>query len=318
MRLTADHITVPPAEAEIVPHPALDALIIRGLGAASWVARLLPWRFWHVAATCIGAVGMALPLRRTVLANVRHVRAGNPPPAVVAWYLGMQQIATHWKNVVSFLRTTVGSGASPDTLRGVAFDEMAPYLNERGIVIVAPHAGPFSATGMMIKPWLRRRGFRGPLAVVIRLARPFGSDGLMRWMRPAVVRAGVAVARADGPSSEMARILLSTLRAKGMVVLFVDEPMAAASSRVPFFDSSITLPLGPARIAKATGSVIVPCIMTYGRGKTSYLRFAPAIDPAPLAVDETQRRIARALEGLIAPHLDQWSMLTTIWPETTP
>jgi lauroyl/myristoyl acyltransferase len=293
----------------------MDALVPPGMTLLGWAAWLVPWQVWHLVATAVGALGMCFRWRRIVLANVRHVRSANPPSRPVAWYIGMQQIANHFKAVIALLRSTAGSGARADPFDTERFEEMEPHLGRRGIVTVAPHAGPYVAFGMMIMPWFAARGFSGPVAVVVRLARPFGSDAPQRWLESQLDKAGVIAVRADGPSDQVARTLLTVLRANGIVVLLVDEPSPAPSIETPFFDNVIRMPVGPARLARATGSVIIPFITTYGKSRTSRLTFAPAIEPPPPRErpDGTLRTLAAALEGLISAHLDQWSMLTPIW-----
>ncbi len=290
---------------------AIDLALLRAIELAAWVCWLLPWQVWHVLATAVGVAGMCTRLRPTVLANIRHVWHSNPPPRILAWYVGMQQIATHIKTIVSVLRLSVNPDVGHDSLVMENPEYLSPYLGKRGIVIVAPHAGPYPSFGMMAVPWLRSIGYHGALAVVVRLARPFGSDAIMRWMTEHFRRAGTTVIPLAESSSKVAQQVLRILRGNGVMVLFVDEPLPTACRPVRFFDSTIEMPTGPAALARATGSVIVPCIATFGKAHVSRLTLAPPIEPGE--PDETMRSIASSLERLISRHLDQWSMLTPIW-----
>ncbi len=288
---------------------------MRLLSFLSWCCRLLPWPVLHVLATVGGAIGMCLRWRKIVLANVRHACYESQPGAPCHWYIGMQQITSHCKTVISLLRAG-GPLEAGDGLHVENWEVLEPYLGRRGVVIVAPHAGPYPVLGLMIMPWLRARGLRGPLAVVVRAARLFGSDAPMHWLSERVTRAGVTVVPADAPPTRLAYTLRTVLRAHGMVVLFVDEPSLAPSYLAPFFDSTIRLPTGPVRLARATGSVIVPCIVTYGRSGVSHLKFDPAIEPAEAAtVEQVLEQVAVSLEGMVRQHVEQWSMLTPIWHE---
>ena len=282
--------------------------------AVSWAAYWIPWQVWHLLAFLAGAGGMLLGFRRVVLDNVRHVRHADQPSGLVAWYLGVQAIASHCKTVVSLLRAGRDDSVSPDRLEIKGLENLEAYLGKRGTIVVAPHAGPYPTLGLMASRWLRARGFEGELAVVVRLFEPLKSPALMDWFTSRFSGYGVTVVAANEAPARLARTLLGVLRKGGIVILFVDEPGPNPSIAVPFFDGSIQMPIGPVRLARATGSVILPCMATYGPSRTSELTVLPPIEPAE-SVLETLGSVAGALEGLIHRHLDQWSMLTPIWQE---
>lgn len=283
-----------------------------GVRLASTVTTVVPWPCWHLLASLIGAGGMCLGWRRIVLANVRHVRAENPPRRLVAWYLGMQAIASHCKTVISILRARSGSEARSDRFKIVGLENLEPHLGHRGVVVVAPHIGPYPTLALMTGEWLREQGFGGEVAAVFRLFRPLGSGALMRWFMQRFASSGVTVVEAEESPQRMARKLLTILRRRGIVILSIDEPGPWPSLPVPFFDGRISMPIGPVRLARATKSVILPCAATYGPSRTATLTIRPAIEPSD-SVEETLTQVARATEGLIREHLDQWSMLTPIW-----
>jgi lauroyl/myristoyl acyltransferase len=294
----------------------IDRFITVTLAVASRLALWVPWPLWHLFASIVGFAAMFFGWRRIVLANVRHARANNPPNWLIARYIGMQQIASHVKTVIGILQASVSNAAVDDALDVNGLRHLEPHLGKRGIIIVAPHAGPYPTLGMMASRWLRSRSFDREFAVVVRLFEPLRSQALMKWFARAFLGAGVTVIDADAPPSQLARQLRSVLNDKGIVVLFVDEPTPTPSMLVPFFDSTIRLPAGPVRLAKATGSVIIPSMATYGRGRDVTLEIAPAIEPSS-KIDQTLGEMGRSLEQLISRHLDQWSMLTPIWNETT-
>lgn len=292
----------------------IDQLILHGLVVLAWVTWIVPWPLWHLAASGAGLAGMGLRWRHAVLANVRHARAASPPPIPVAWYLGMRQIATHCKTVISVLQAAAHRPDPADHLAVEGYEQLEPYIGKRGVIVVAPHAGPYPTLGLMISPWLQQRGFSGEIFIVARLFRPFRSAALMDWFVARFARAGVTIILADTPPRRLGLRLKSVLDAHGIVVLFVDEPTRTPSLPVPFFDSTVQLPIGPVRLAVATGSVIVPAIATYGRARQVMLTMVEPIEPlGPLPAVLTQ--IAHSLETLVGRHLDQWSMLTQIWPD---
>ena len=291
----------------------VDRIVLRGIVAASWVTWAVPWPIWHVLSSATGMYFMLRQKPRHIaLTNIRHVRHQNPPPGPVAWYIGAQQIATHAKTIIGTLQSGV---RLPDPIKRLDMNgtaNIAPSLNQRGIIIVAPHAGPYPTLGLMANDWLREQGFRGELAIVARLFRPFRSGALMDWFIACFAKAGARIIPVDQSPLRMAAQLRGVLDAKGIVVLFVDEPTPTPSIEIPFFDSVIKLPAGPVRLAQATGSIIVPCVVTFGKGRRVTVDLEPAIEPIGTPT-EMLTAIAQALEPLIDEHLDQWAMLTPIW-----
>ncbi len=293
----------------------VDTFIIWMLAAGARIATWIPWPIWHVFASLVGFGAMLFGWRRVVLANVRHARHSAPPNRLVAWYIGMQQIASHVKTVIGILQASISDASAADALLVDGVENLDEHLGERGIIIVAPHAGPYPTIGMLASRWMRGRGFTREIAVVVRLFEPMRSNALMDWFSRCFLDAGVTIIDADAAPLQMARQLRSILNDKGIVVLFVDEPTPTPSMLVPFFDSAIRLPAGPVRLAKATGSVIIPSMATYGRGSEVTLQIAKAIEPSA-KIATTLVEVGRSMEALIAQHLDQWSMLTPIWAES--
>lgn len=278
----------------------------------SWLAWLIPDRVWSWMSMLFATAGFAGPWRGIVLSNVRHVRHIDPPSVPVAWYLGMRQIATLFRTVVSVLRFSVRSNGWLDVHHGELFTR---ELGKRGIVVVAPHAGPYASLGLLIRPWLLSQSFDVPVSVVIRMEGFPGSGIVRNWLGRRFADAGVTVVPAELTPMQMARALLGTLRANGVVVLFVDEPTPDVSHPVEFFDGTVSFPIGPARLACATRSAIVPCIAGFGRRGRVDLTFSECIEPDN-DPGVTLHRIGRALERLLKTRVDQWAMLTPIWHAT--
>src|SRR3712207_2634789 len=166
--------------------------------------------------------------------------------------------------------------------------------------------------GLMGRRWLADQGFSGELAIVARMFRPFRSGALMQWFMDYFTRAGITVIPVHEPPQSMAKRLKNVLENHGIVVLLVDEPTPTPSAVVPFFDSAIKMPLGPVRLAKATGSVIVPTIASYAPGRKMQITLAEPLVPRG-SVTEEMPRLARSLEELGGRPLNQWAMLTPIW-----
>ncbi len=290
-----------------------DAGLRTGILVLVWLAWLTPWFVCCVIASGAGLLGLGLR-GRVVRANVAHVRADEPVSRQRAWFIALQEIATHWKMILELLRANARP-LQPTRLHVAGFAHLAPHLGRRGIVVVAPHAGPYPILGLLTSPWLRFHGFTGEIVVVARIFRPFRSGALMDWFIDVFARAGVTIIPSDTPPRVLALRLRSILINRGIVILLVDEPTPTESYLVPFFDAAIQLPLGPARLVAATKSVIVPCIATFGRSRTVSLTIGSVIESQADA-RATTCQVAVALEQMIALHLDQWAMLTPIWHST--
>jgi lauroyl/myristoyl acyltransferase/predicted metal-dependent phosphoesterase TrpH len=289
----------------------VDRFILGLIVALGRFALAVPWPVWMVVTGIAGWATMLTSRRHVVLDNVRHGRYGSPPPGPLAWRMGAAQIANHLRTVVGTLRASIQL-PDPADFETRDFEHLTPLLDQRGIILVAPHAGPYTTLGIMGRRWLAREGFKGELVIVARMFQPFRSRAVLDWFVKTLALANLTIIPVDEDPQKLASRLQRTLRNKGIVVLLVDEPTPTQSLTVPFFDSAISMPVGPARLARATGAVIVPVIASYGsRGKqriTIAEPVEPAADPAVTLV-----QVARSLERLISPRLSQWSMLTPIW-----
>lgn len=295
----------------------LDRTVLAVVSALTRIAWMIPWPIWSALAIFGGMATMLSKRRHVVLDNVRHARADAPPMRIVAWYIGARQIATHLQAIIGTLR---GAFRLPDTTRHLVLEgieEVRPHLGQRGIIIVAPHAGPYTMLGLMGRQWLADQGFSGELAIVARMFRPFRSGALMQWFMDYFTRAGVTVISVNEQPQIMAKRLKMVLENNGIVVLLVDEPTPTPSAIVPFFDSAIKMPLGPVRLARATNSLIVPTIASYVPGRKMKITLATPQEPTG-TVSEEMHRLARSLETLVSRNLSQWAMLTPIWIDEKP
>jgi lauroyl/myristoyl acyltransferase/predicted metal-dependent phosphoesterase TrpH len=295
----------------------LDATILVVVATLTRIAWLVPWPVWSALAGLGGMLSMLSKQRHVVLANVQHARADSPPLRIVAWYIGAQQIATHLRAIIGTLRGAFRLPDAIDHLLLEGIEELRPHLGKRGIIIVAPHAGPYTMLGLMGRRWLADQGFSGELAIVARMFRPFRSGALMQWFMDYFTKAGVIVIPVNEQPQTMAKRLKAVLENNGIVVLLVDEPTPTPSAIVPFFDSAIKMPLGPVRLARATNALIVPTIASYEPGRKMKITLATPQEPGG-SVTESMHHLARTLEMLVSRNLSQWAMLTSIWIDEKP
>ncbi|MFN8590000.1 MAG: PHP-associated domain-containing protein [Thermomicrobiales bacterium] len=292
----------------------IDRLILVVVATLSRITYLIPWPILSALATAGGWLTMATNSgrRQVVLTNIRHARAARPPRTLLAWWLGSQQIATHLRAVMSTLRAGYRLPSSTDRLVIDGLDAVRPHLGNRGILIVSVHAGPYTMLGLMGRRWLADQGFQGELAIVARMFRPFRSGALQTWFTDYFTRAGITIINVAEQPQTMAKRLREVLEGNGIIVLLVDEPTPTPSAVVPFFDSGIKMPIGPVRLARATGALIVPTVASYGPGRKMTITLAPPQEPER-NVTEGMQRLAKALQTLLARNIGQWGMLTPIW-----
>lgn len=287
-----------------------DRLVVSVIISLAWITRLVPMPIWVAVSMLVGAVSMLTGKRHVVLANVRHTHYGSPP-GIRGWWLGASMIGSHIRTVIHTLRASINP---PDASRfsAIGLDNIAPHLGERGIILVAPHAGPYTTLAMMGRRWLAEQGFNGELVVVARMFQPLRSDAVMEWFVATLGKGALTIIPVDEEPQKLAMQLQRTLRNKGIVVLLVDEPTPTPSLMVPFFDSAIRMPIGPARLARATRSVIIPVMARYRPFGHQSIQIAPAVVPAADPA-VTLGQAARSLERLLRSNVGQWSMLTPIW-----
>lgn len=287
-----------------------DNVVWLAMEGLSWAAETVPWDVWRLSAGGVATVAMAFGWRRAVLSNVRHVGTGDNGSLVRAAAIGRREIATHLLTLVSAIRGIDHLAGSDISVEG--WENVQPLIGRRGIVVVAPHCGSYPVLGMVMLNRLRELGFNGRFATMLRLFKPLGSHAVMDWFQERLESQDVTVIPTDAPPATVARRLVSTLHRGGIAVLFVDEPSESASLPVAFFDAQIQMPVGPVRLARASGAVIVPCCATFEPGERHHLRIGQPIEPSE-SDESTLAAIAKAFEPVVARNLEQWSMLTPIW-----
>lgn len=179
----------------------------------------------------------------------------------------------------------------------------------RGVVIATAHMGNFD----LAFHTLMRRGL-SPLVLSYRVARgSYKADNAIRR------RYGL---EAKPVSVASLREAIERLRSGGRVLTGVDRPDEHGRT-LDFFGRPATLPVGHARLAMKTGSLLQPGV-ALDDGEGGYrLVGPPALEP-PAGVDEDEgalwlsQRVLETLEAYIRNHPAQWLMYFPVWPEAMP
>jgi len=179
----------------------------------------------------------------------------------------------------------------------------------RGAVLVTAHMGSFEVGLAALKRVERRvhvvfkRDASGPFeAMRARMRRTLGvleapiDDGLATWMD-----------------------LRDALLNDDVVVMQADRTMPGQRSEVvPFLHGHLRVPTGAVRLARMTGSPIVPVFtLRLGTGRFAVYLF-PAINPrggGTAASDPAVVAVARSIESMVAKHPQQWLVLGAAFDE---
>lgn len=180
----------------------------------------------------------------------------------------------------------------------------------RGVIFISGHIGCFDFIGQS----LEAHGIQ--LTVVTgRTTSRFIFDGVT-WLRGA--RGGSMVEPTPGGVVSVVR----TLRKGGCAVFIADRDFFQNGREVSFFGQPTTLPPGPVRLARETGSIVIP-IFSRRAGRVHEIRILEPMvfEKTPdveADMDAGMQRMATVLEEGISSTLDQWAMFQRVWPERPP
>lgn len=113
----------------------------------------------------------------------------------------------------------------------------------------------------------------------------------------------------DGVASWLA--LRDALQSDAVVMLQGDRVMPGQRGlAVPFFDSRLELPVGPAKLALMTGAPLVPVFaVPAGSNGVRIVLDEPIEVPDADAVEPALRYVGKAIERAVAQHPEQWHVL---------
>jgi phosphatidylinositol dimannoside acyltransferase len=222
---------------------------------------------------------------------------------------GLRSYARYWQEI--FMLPSTDHAALVDRLDGAM--EGTEYLDDalargRGVVVVLPHSGNWDMAGL----WFVAH--HGVFSTVVERLAP---EALYQRFVDYRAALGFDIVPLTGAGSPTPR-LLRRLRAGGVVCLLADRDLTGAGVAVEFFGGAARMPLGPARLAVATGAtlLVVGCWFTPdGWG----IRFHPPVPvPDRSAVMQATRTVADCFATDIAAHPQDWHMLQPLWIEDLP
>jgi KDO2-lipid IV(A) lauroyltransferase len=264
------------------------------LPAARFLGRLVGRLAWHVARRernkALAHIAIAFPewsdakRRDTIRAMFRHMGMSL---FEIAWLPNLKQHAAE---------TTVFEGAE---------EVMALIDAGRGVVIFTAHCGNWEWLSCGTGLWGR------PTSV---LQRERDQPEMNRYITELRANAGVHSIDRGSPSS--ARDMLKILKHGGILAFLVDQNLRTESVKVPFFGHPAPTPIGPAKLAIRTESLVSVTFTERLPDGRHLIRYLPPIqckrgdDPVELVAHAT-----RLIEEQIRRVPEQWVWMHDRWRE---
>ena len=221
---------------------------------------------------------------------------------------GLRSYARYWQEI--FTLPCADHDALLERLGGAM--EGVDHLNRalargRGVVVVLPHSGNWDMAGL----WFVRH--HGEFSTVTERLQP---ESLYQRFVDYRASLGFDIVPLTGAGNPTPR-LLRRLRAGGVVCLLADRDLTGAGAAVEFFGGAARMPVGPARLAAATGATLlaIGCWFTPdGWG----IRFHPPVPVRKRSAAEATQAVADCFATDIAAHPTDWHMLQPLWIDDLP
>ena len=242
--------------------------------------------------------------RRRCVRNMRHVAAGN---AALARKLARRSFVYYALYLVDFLRfTSVTREEVRDRVLFEEWDALDAQRAGNGTVFITMHFGNWDLGAAA----LAEHGV--PISVI---ADTFAERRMNELVLGARRHLGMDIV----PAERMGPGILRALRRNEVVAMLIDVPSNGAGVHVEFFDGTIAVADGPARIALRSGAnVVAVTLPRVGRWSD---RVRGQIQPVPFeATGDFERdvraltqRTMRALEGMVSRNPEQWYIFRHLW-----
>ncbi len=175
----------------------------------------------------------------------------------------------------------------------------------RGVVVALTHSGNWDVAGIWLVEALRAAGHDPSFTTVAARLRP---EGLYRRFVAYRERLGFEVVSTDD-GARAYRALHGRLRRGGVVCLVSDVDLSASGVDVTFLGAPARLPAGAARLAAATGAVLLPVVPSFTPDAWAVDIAPPVPVPDRAAVRPAVQGLADAFGPLLARVPQDWHML---------
>ena len=168
-------------------------------------------------------------------------------------------------------------------------------------MLALPHMGNWDAAGA----WCGVTGV--PFTTVAERLKPESLYDRFLAFRQSL---GMEVLPLTGGPRPPSEVLEERLRAGGTVCLMGDRDLTPRGVDVTFFGATARMPAGPAKLALATGSALVPATLSFTDVGWE-IEFHPYVEHTDVAT--MTQDLADAFAGGIAAHPADWHMLQRVW-----
>lgn len=302
------------------PDPDAPDRTVRAWLLAWDVAKRLPAPVAHLLGRAGGALWYRSDKRRAAAlrANLRQVLGSSATDAEVERLVrrAFAGYGRYWVEVFRLERLSAEQLRKRVTFPGRHHLDAA-VASGRGAVVATLHVGNWDAGGA----WLGAAGYQA--SAIVEQLKPRELYERFRTYREQL---GLNIIPLTSGSEAM-RGILTELRRGRVVLLVADRDLTGHGVEVEFFGRRTTLPSGPATLALRTGAVLLPGVVYQDR---RFGHWRPTI-PGPIEfqptgdnradVEALTRKLAAAMEQMIAAAPDQWYVLSPIWrdrPRRTP
>lgn len=173
----------------------------------------------------------------------------------------------------------------------------------RGVVLALPHSGNWDMAGV----WLTNT--HGRFATVAERLKP---ESLYKRFLDYRESLGFEVVPLTGGSRPPFEILAERLRGNGLVCSMSDRDLTRSGVGVELFGEATMLPAGPAKLALATGAVLLP-VHSYYEPDVAVTDIGAALDTSSGDVTAITQALADRFGANIAAHPADWHMLQPQW-----
>ncbi len=173
----------------------------------------------------------------------------------------------------------------------------------RGAVLALPHSGNWDMAGV----WLTNT--HGRFATVAERLKP---ESLYKRFLEYRESLGFEVLPLTGGPRPPFDVLTERLRANGLVCLMSDRDLTKTGVPVDLFGEPTMLPAGPAKLALATGAVLLP-VHTYYEADVTVIDIGPGLDTSSGDVATITAALADHFGRNIAAHPADWHMMQPQW-----
>lgn len=181
---------------------------------------------------------------------------------------------------------------------------LAAHAQQQGVILVSAHFGCWE----LIPASISLKGY--PVSVMVQKPALDDFDKLFREFRN---YAGVKTVNNDSLAG--LRPILSALRQAETVGLVIDQHGESRRLNGRFFGHQVSMPEGPAVLAKRTGAVILPVLIRW-RGTRHVLEFFPAL-PLEQVQQQSEAEIMQCiytwLESQIRRYPENWLWTYNRW-----